>query len=189
MIGAITAGLFSAGTPAVTNSYESIATATLSSAASTISFTSIPSTFKHLQIRGILRDTRADYINTVGIRFNSDSGSNYPSHTLWGDGANKGSYSSGLQSYADVSVSAGSTVASNIFGATVIDILDYTDTNKNKTVRALAGMDANGSGEVRFSSGLWLSTTAINSITLYPRFGTSPVFSIYSSLALYGIKG
>jgi hypothetical protein len=168
--------------------YDALATITLSSSVSSVTFTGIPSGYKHLQIRGILRDTRADFINTVGIRFNSDSGSNYPSHTLYGDGSSAGAYSSGLQSYADVSVSAGSTVASNIFGGMVIDLLDYANTNKNKTIRALTGMDANGSGDLRFSSGLWLSTSAVNSITLFPRFGSSPVFSVNSSLALYGIR-
>lgn len=187
ILGIIASSFRSAAGPQ--GAYDALATVTLSATASSISFVGIPSGYKHLQIRGILRDTRADYINSVGIRFNSDSGSNYPSHTLYGDGTTPaGAYSSGLQSYADVSVSAGSTIGSNIFGAMVIDFLDYANVNKNKTIRALTGMDANGSGELRFSSGLWLSTSAVNSITLYPRYGSSPVFSIYSSLALYGVK-
>ena len=184
------AALLDAGEAAILNSYVSIQTVPVGSGgSSSISFTSIPSTYKHLQIRGVLRDTRADFINTVGLRFNSDSGSNYPSHTLYGDGSSAGAYSSGLQTYADISVSAGATTSSNIFGAMVIDILDYGNTNKNKTIRALTGMDANGSGDLRFSSGLWLSTSAVTSISLFPRFGSSPIFSNFSSLALYGIKG
>jgi hypothetical protein len=186
ILGIIASSFRSAAGP--DGAYDALGTVTLSATASSITFAGIPNTYKHLQIRGILRDSRADFINTVGLRFNSDSGSNYPSHTLWGDGSSAGAYYSGLQSQADVSVSAGSTVASNIFGGMVLDFLDYANVNKNKTIRALTGMDANGSGELRFSSGLWLSTSAVNSITLFPRFGSSPVFSVNSTLSLYGIK-
>jgi len=79
---------------------------------------------------------------------------------------------------------AGNT--SGIFSAGVIDILDYTNTNKNKVVRALSGFDANGSGEIIFDSLLWINTGAINQITMEV-FTTN--FAQDSQIALYGIKG
>jgi hypothetical protein len=67
-----------------------------------------------------------------------------------------------------------------------MDIVDYTNTNKYKTSRAFAGFDANGSGMLAVTSGLWMSTTAINSITFTS--DASGNFAQYSSFALYGVK-
>ena len=74
------------GSKAVTNSYSSIATVTGNGSASTLSFTSIPSTYSHLQIRGICRDARAVTIDTAYATFNSDTGTNYADHWLQGNG-------------------------------------------------------------------------------------------------------
>ena len=164
--------------------YASIATTTLSSAASTITFSSIPSTYTHLQIRGIARSNGAAD-NTV-IQFNGDTASNYATHYVIGDGAtaSAGAGTSRANFYVDI-------LASNASGAMwsgdVIDILDYANTNKYKTVRTLAGQDLNGSGTVWLVSGLWQSTTAITSIVL--KTNGAGNFATYSSFALYGIKG
>jgi hypothetical protein len=76
---------------------------------------------------------------------------------------------------------------SNLFAGYVIDILDYANTNKNKTIRSLAGSDANGSGTIWFGSIAWLSTSAITSLSFNIESGSN--FTQYSSFALYGIKG
>ena len=73
-----------------------------------------------------------------------------------------------------------------MYAASIIDILDYASTSKFKTTRVLDGYDANGSGEVIIGSGNWRSTSAITSITLGPSSGN---MKLYSSFALYGIKG
>jgi hypothetical protein len=171
------------------NSYESIATVTVGSGGSaTVSFSSIPSTFKHLQIRGTHRSDAASSGNNVGLymRFNSDTGSNYNWHELAGNGSGTLAYGQ-----ADSGINASphgprSGDTANVFNAEVIDILDYTDTNKNTTTRALAGDDLNGSGWIHLSSGLWRNTAAITTITL---FVESSNIAQYSSFALYGIKG
>jgi hypothetical protein len=81
----------------------------------------------------------------------------------------------------------------NSFGTTVIDILDYANTNKYKTLRSLTGFDNNttgGAGEqggVLFLSDAWYDTSAITSISLFPE--SSGNFAQYSTYALYGIKG
>ena len=81
----------------------------------------------------------------------------------------------------------GATSSANIFGAIVIDILDYANTSKYKTARLLGGADQNGSGEVWSHSGNWRNTTAISSIKLLE--AVTGNFVQYSHFALYGIKG
>jgi hypothetical protein len=83
-------------------------------------------------------------------------------------------------------VAAGGSAAS-IFGVLVLDILDYANTSKTKTTRTLMGYDKNGAGKVTLTSGLWNNTSAISSISIVPKDGSS--WAEYSSFALYGIKG
>lgn len=169
--------------------FESIATVTVGAGgSSSVEFTSIPGTFTHLQVRGIARTTRAsNESDAILMRFNSDSGSNYARHQLNGDGASAsadaGTSTTGMQINR---FTASSATASN-FGALVSDILDYTNTNKNTTVRTLGGYDNNGSGLISFNSGLWMNTAAITTITLTSL--NSANFAQYSHFALYGIKG
>ena len=173
----------------VTNSYESIATTTVGSGGTaTITFSSIPATYTHLQIRQIARTTVATSVQTGnGIRFNSDTASNYAIHQLFGDGSSANASAIVPDSYIFYSANTGTSAGANIFGVAVIDILDYANTNKFKTVRTLAGADLNGSGSIYSRSGLWRSTSAISTITIDCR--DSGVFTEYSSFALYGIKG
>jgi hypothetical protein len=186
---------FLAGNPAVRfGAYESIATVTVGSGgSSSISFTSIPSTYKHLQVRFLAQDTRAGYyVGDMNMRFNSSS-TGYAFHLLTGNGSailiDKGT------SYAEIYIGSGSigTTTGGTFGAGVIDILDYTSTSKYKTTRTLVGNDHNGTGgtgslggRITLTSGLWQNTNAINEITIYGGTGN---LAQYSSFALYGIKG
>jgi hypothetical protein len=169
--------------------YESIQTVTLTGSQSSISFTSIPSTYKHLQIRGILRGDRANTGEIVGVQYNGDTTSaNYVSHRLIGDGTNAGAGPQGSGSYSSSWVThiPGASSTASIFGPVVFDVLDYATSNKNRVGRSLGG-DVGGDKIAWFGSQLWLSTSAITSITLVPVFGTN--FVQYSKLALYGIKG
>ena len=168
-----------------TTAYESIATVTVGSGgAASISFTSIPSTYQHLQIRGISNSGDASYI---AAQFNGDTGSNYSNHAIYGDdsGTLVGQFTTPSSNFF---VSRSNYSAGNIFGTGICDILDYTNTNKFKTTRTLAGNDSNGTaGGVLFvSSGNWRNTAAVTSILIYP---TSGNFRQHSSFALYGIKG
>jgi hypothetical protein len=181
----------SGGAPASLNSYESIATVTVGSPVSSISFTSIPSTYQHLQIRGIGRGSNnasSETFDNTLVAFNSDTtNSNYAWHNVLGDGSSasaQGFTSSRVLVNAAIT---GAALASGIFGTFVTDILDYANTSKNKVTRSLAGGDANGSGRVMLQSNLWLNTGAITSITLTNGSGNN--WAQYSSFALYGIKG
>lgn len=180
------AGIIASSGGAVGGDYESIATVSVGAGgSSTISFTSIPSTYQHLQIRGFGRTNRASTNDVLRIRYNSDTGSNYSVHVLNGDGSLAESFANTSQTYQQVYIIAGNNATSGVFGAFVTDILDYKNTNKYKTLRQLGGTDNNGNGVIGFSSGLWMNTAAISSIDI-TAIGS---FSQYSSFALYGIKG
>ena len=171
---------------ATPNNYESIATTTLSTNTSTITFSSIPATYTHLQLRGIARLSSTS--NYGEITFNSDAAANYTFHKLNGNGSSASAYgASGTNSiYLDY-LAYNSTTAS-AFGVFVVDILDYLNTNKYKTVRYLGGNDGNGNGGINLASGVWRSTSAISTLTIKGyNNGTDP-FVTYSSFALYGVK-
>ena len=192
-------GTLSSGVAASTNSYESISTVTVGAGGSaSISFTSIPSTYTHLQIRYLAQTNRSLIIDDAFITINSDTtGANYYSHQLTGNGssvsasasAGNGGGGQGLfWPYAFLGTASGSY---NYWGVGVIDILDYANTNKYKTLRSLNGGDGNGAStsgyypSVNLDSAVWNSTTAINAITIK----SNGNFSQYSQFALYGIKG
>jgi hypothetical protein len=170
----------------VSGDYQSIATTTVGAGGqTTITFSSIPSTYKHLQIRLTGRATGAYNYASVYVRFNSDSNSNYSYHQLYTDGATSGSSSNNTVSYMlGQNISAASSSA-NFFGVMIFDILEYANTDKYKTIKQIGGVDRNGSGYVDFNSGHWRSTSAVSTITLT----TDGDFAQYSHVALYGIRG
>lgn len=171
-------------------SYESIATVSVGSGGqSTIEFTSIPSTYKHLQIRALAKNANTGSVNgTYRVRFNSDSGSNYTYHNLMGDGSSASADGGANTSYIYLYVMAGSSgsVNASTFGVSVMDILDYATTTKNKTLRFLGGQDYNGGGTLTLGSGLWRDTSAISSISFTIDGGHN--YTQYTQFALYGIK-
>jgi hypothetical protein len=172
-----------------TNSYESIATVALTSTSSTITFSSIPATYKHLQIRSIATQgtggsSGSDTFNTA--RFNGDSGSNYVSHYVGGDGSSAFASATGTSS-SSCWFGIATTSTTSAFAANIIDILDYSNTNKYKTIRGLSGDDRNGAGFIILQSVLWMSTAAISSIVISA--AGSPVLQANSHFALYGVKG
>jgi len=188
-----TVALLGGESPAV-GDYESIATVTVGSGgASSVDFTSISGTYKHLQIRGIVKLSRTTGNENLYAQLNGDTATNYSWHQLVGSGAAASASAGATQAFMYLGENIGAWAsAANMFSATVIDILDYSDTNKNKTVRTLHGGDQNGNnapngdtGKITFSSGNWRNTSAVTSIKLYPSSGT---IQQYSSFALYGVK-
>ena len=181
-------GTLSTGVAASTNSYESISTVTVGAGgASNIEFSSIPSTYTHLQIRGIARTTATSATGDFfAVTFNSDTGANYSYHQLVGTGTATTALAGASGNSTYIQRFGTATQSSGIFGSAVTDILDYTNTNKYKTLRFLGGMDSNGDGWIVYGSGLWLSTSAITTIKLTSPNGN---FVQYSQFALYGIKG
>jgi hypothetical protein len=170
-------------TSSMLGSYDSIATVSVTTATqANIEFTNIPQTYTHLQVRFI---NLQDSTENIWMQFNGDTATNYSWHDLFGDGASAASAAGTNDVYFKIGY-VGSTSAS-FAGAGITDVLDYRNTNKYKTARALAGTDVNGSGGyVLFRSGNWRNTNAITSIKILP---TSGNFKQYSHFALYGIKG
>ena len=174
---------------AVVGDFESIATVTVGSGgAPYVEFTSIPGTFTHLQIRGIHRSTATTpgAFYAIKYQYNGDTGSNYTYHYIVGTGSAANAFAGTSQSDGWAGVCTSDGITASVYSAGVIDILDYANTNKYKTMRLLNGTDANGSGEAFFMSSLWMSTSAITSIKLYPN---TLNWAQHSHFALYGIKG
>jgi hypothetical protein len=162
-------------------SFESIATITAGVADATVSFTSIPSTYKHLQIRYSVNEGTGGGITNAYIRFNGVT-SGYATHRLEGNGSSAAAAGSASSSTMFGGYYAGTA---NNYGAAIIDIHDYASTTKNKTMRIFNGVDLNGSGYVALTSGLYASTSAVTTILI----GAGGLFTSGSVFSLYGIKG
>jgi hypothetical protein len=171
----------------VTSAYSSIATATVGSGGqSNITFSSIPSTYTHLQLRILAKGDYTAYSGNFNITFNGDSTATYSYHSVMAEPTTTYTYGYASQNYIDPSGGGmPASYYSPYFGSYVMDIFDYTNTNKYKTLRSLGGYENNSAGRVSFGSGNWRSTSAITSINLYTPVGP---FSQYSSFALYGVK-
>jgi hypothetical protein len=176
---------------AAAGAYESIATVTPSGSTNTVTFSSIPSTYASLQLRIIVRGT-ANAGTTplyLRVRANGDTTSTYPYYCISGLGTGISAVRDTTATAMILGLYADSGYASNIFGITILDIHNYASTTQNKTFRSFSGVDNNTStgGELRLSSGLWMTTSAINSLTIINNGGDN--YSSSSSFALYGIKG
>ena len=164
-------------------SYESIASNTLSSTTQLITFSSIPATYTHLQLRMSAR-TNFAYATPIDtyIELNGDgSYTGYRNHRLSGNGTAATSTTSA--SYDVKNITPGASQAADVYSGVVVDILDYANTNKNTTIRYLGGVDLNGSGNVVLGSILWPFTNAVNQIKL----SADGSFLAGSTFALYGI--
>jgi hypothetical protein len=167
--------------------YDALATATLTASSTSIVFAGIPSGYKSLQLRMLLRADRTNGDDLI-VKFNEDAGNNYAAHVLGGDGANVQTYGQAstpfIYSYQGI---PGPTASpSQLYYSGVMDIYDYAHTLKNKTTKWLQGYDQNGGGNVQLTSGVRFNTEAINTISIAPRYGTN--FVLHSQIALYGVK-
>ena len=157
--------------------YEPIATKTLGSAASSITFSSIAATYTDLRI--VLANAFTSYgLDTAKIRFNGDTATNYSDTLLTGDGSTASSSRRSSVSSATVGRVGYTALPAMI----LIDIFSYAGST-NKTFLSADAADQNGSGEVNRSVGLWRNTAAITSITLM-----NVTFEAGATATLYGIK-
>jgi hypothetical protein len=176
------------------NSFESIATVVVgASSVSSITFSSIPSTYKHLQVRYMVKGARTNNpLEELNLRFNGDTGNNYAQHAIAGDGS--APFAAPGASGNNIELGSGfigDSQTDSQFGVGIVDILDYGSTTKTKTIRMIGGVDFNGApltygGRVGLGSGLWNNTSATTSLTFY---GDNADIIQYSHFALYGIKG
>jgi len=171
-------------TPASPSSFESIATFT-STSVSTVTFSSIPSTYKSLQVRFSFLTSNGQNIN---LRLNEDTTANYASH--WVKGLSTGTVAAQSSINATfMRLEGNSNGTSDTYPFVgIIDLIDYASTSKNKTVRSITGNDRNNDGgsEINLLSGLWRSTSAVDSLTIYLGGGSN--FNAGTTIALYGVK-
>jgi hypothetical protein len=183
-------GTLASSVQKITGALEPIATAAGTGSSATITFSSIPSTYKHLQIRFTAKSTfNSDNANSIAVTFNGNTDSIYSRHSIYGSGTAAFADGSSSQTSMQLAFLAPSTSV-NLVGVGIIDIHDYASTTKNKTMRYFGGVDTNGNAGIVspaiLGSGLSISTAAISSITFVCstiNFETSTLFS------LYGIRG
>lgn len=163
-----------------------IATTTVGAGnASQVTFASIPQDYTHLQLRVFGRgNTSFGEGLTTYMFINNDTANNYAWHRIRGNGASAFSDAGSTVGTIAISATVGDTGVTNVFGASVIDILDYKNTSKNKTIKAIGGVDRNGSGNACLVSGLWMSTAAINEIRVQTDSNT---WLQGTQISLYGI--
>jgi hypothetical protein len=180
-------GILAASGAGVTSDYELIATAFGTGSSGTITFSSIPADYKHLQIRATVRSASTTTVRSINITFNNVTTNSYASHSLQGIGSSAPAASSAVaQSNINIAdVIERSNSISGAYGAAIIDILDYRNTSKNTTVRALSGVRS-GTERVALSSGAFFSTSAITTITLTANSGS---YATATRFSIYGLKG
>jgi len=166
--------------------YDLLETTTLTSSASSVSFTGLGSysDYKHLQIRAVSRTNLANIGGAVKFVFNSDTTSSYAYHKLSGDGSSVSSADFINQTGIELAVGAGGNNPANQFATLVADLLDFSNPSKNTTARCLGGASTNFS-RIELHSGAYFKTDAVTSITMTD----AADFVAGSRFSLYGIKG
>jgi hypothetical protein len=169
------------------STYTLISSQVLSSSAASVTFSSIPSTYKDLVLRVSSRETAGSTTTTFFVRYNGDSSTIYSDTVIYGQGSTgAGSYrnSSGGSTGNELGLDPANTATSNTFGNTEIYIPNYTSSNK-KVSSGFNAAESNTASGTEFNAAvasLYQGTSAITSITL---LGAS--FAAGSSFYLYGI--
>jgi hypothetical protein len=161
------------------STYEPIATTTLGSANSTITFSSIPSTYTDLRLV-LIPTVTSSGLNTF-LRFNSDTGSNYSFTQMSGNGSSATSAQNTNNTQLNFNLAGPDTSIPTLY---TFDIFSYSGST-NKTLLISESSDKNGSGATMRRVGLWRNTSAINSINLIT---DSTTWKIGTIATLYGIK-
>lgn len=155
-----------------TSTFIPLATTTLSSAASSVTFSSIPATYRDLVLVASFQ-TSVDA--NLLVRFNSDSGSNYSLVRMWGTGSSTAS-DSRTQTYADMEAGTTNTQIST----TIMQFMDYSATDKHKIMLYRSNQNLVAAGANR-----WANTSAINNISIATNSGT---FNVGTSFSMFGIE-
>lgn len=186
LLGVLAAQAEGAG-PAVDSDYDLLQTEILTADTASCTFSSLGSystDYHHLQVRVVSRSTRASTSDGLKIQLNGDTGSNYLYHSLRGDGSSVISYDALSRTAMSFDTMPAASSTASAFGAFVVDLLDFSDSNKNTTAKSLGGFAGTGN-ELALGSSLWLNTAAVTSMTLFAGFGD---LVDGSRLSLYGLK-
>ena len=160
------------------NTYISLATVTLASTDSEVVFASIPATYRDL-VMVFNGTTNAPGADSMTLRFNTDTGSNYSNVRMVGN-------SSGASSYSDTTsgLYIGVVTSSSEIMTTIAQVMDYAATDKHKSVLARHNQ---AGGWVTAHAGRWANTAAITTLRILPPAGSTWTFQIGSTFSLFGI--
>ena len=163
---------------------EAIATTYLEAGVVSVTFSSIPQTYEHLQLR---MSGRTNYGSRSGwTTLNGDTGGNYSAHRMGGSGSSVAAAGWGTLSYIIGPYLTGTNASATEYSPSIVDILDYANTNKNTTL--MYATYTQGGPDVFFGSALWDSTAAVTSITYTEGAGGSHVITRGSVFTLYGLN-
>jgi hypothetical protein len=187
-----------AGNTGALPDYELISTTVLSSTTASVTFSGLGTSaagYKHLQIRAVTRNawgapgSATNYGANGLIRFNGDSASNYRAHYLQGDGGSTGGgdYGSVAACYVPDLGGVWDSHTAGSYGAFVVDVLDFSASSKNRTIRTFGGF-IDGGKRITLSSAAWFSTAAVTSIVI-SEDGSGGGFKTGSRFSLYGLRG
>lgn len=157
------------------NTYESISSVTLTSNASTVTFSSIPQTYTDLFL---VINGRTDTDENVSLRINGDTGNNYSETTLYGTGST--SVSTRTTNANTIGI-GGISSGTDEQGTNIVHFFNYTNTTTNKLIISRA----NNSTYVQIRVGMRRNTEVISSFSLTAATST---FLTGATFSLYGIK-
>jgi hypothetical protein len=173
-------------TPLITDfgSYFPLGEFTLSAPQATVVFDNIPQTYKHLHLRITAQGSAAvSTVDNYALWFNNVSSSgNYASRSVNGNGSTISAAGYPNLTNTSASIFIPGANRTNMFGASITDIFDYSNTSKFTTVRSLTGADVNGAGNIVYSSASFLRTEAVTSVTCLTNFNTNSTFALYGVL-------
>lgn len=161
------------------STYTPIATTTLGSAQSSVSFSSF-SGYTDLVVIISAQSPSNDNVDLC-VQFNSDTGGNYSRTYLLGDGTSAISGNTANSTRFAVPSISGNSVNSGVFTPVIFNIQNYSNSTTYKTI---LGRTANAKGYDGATVGLWRSTSAITSLSIFPASGT---LNTGSTFTLYGI--
>ena len=157
-----------------TPTYTALANITLGTAASSVTFSSIPATYRDLVVvfNGTLTSNSG-----ITVRNNGDSGSNYPMVIMRNDGAS-GTFSgtdTGNGYYATWNAATSGTRI-----AFILQLMDYSATDKHKTALWRNQYDAFGAtSRVEAFAGRWANTAAVTSVAVVAALASGSTFALY----------
>lgn len=151
-----------------------------------VDFSNIPQNYKHLQIRYTARDTGAFTTRGLFLEVNGNPISTNSEHYMFGNASSVSTGNSTNIGRFDWDSVPAANASASIFATGVIDILDYSSSNKNKTFRTFHGLsDSSSATRLMLWSGMWNSQNPITLMRFYP----NNAFAAGSRISLYGIRG
>jgi hypothetical protein len=158
-----------------------IETKTLTAAAASIEFTSIPQTFTDLVL--LFSAGRNGSISYVQLAVNGST-TNGSSNTLLGQGNSV----TGSSSTTLIQAGAGASTIINVFSNAFMYVSNYASTTTTKTISFDAVTEQNGTVAFQgLASGLWNNTSAITSLRIELEGGSPLALRADSTFSLYGI--